>query len=695
MLEKVTAANPAVPSASEDKYKVGDYAVYPGLGLSVISARKAMDIGGLSISTLEIRPLHDLKTSVSIPEMKVKTSGLRRPANASQFKEALELVAGKAKGEGQRWHTRAQRYEERMKTGDLFEIASIIRDVAGKYRHKKFTNIQTEDVPVDAAVSYSERILVLESLNLLSREMTMVTGISMTEASRLFMAAALDPSVNFNDRVFVDKGEMSMSGKKFQEIFGHSIREASKGDGSSISVIVPTAQAVSPRRHVSSIDMEVASKPRMSRVNVGSRARSSVTSSNLDEVKPELQDLYAQYYPQCAVYGYRGAALKLATQYCSVPDFDLLCQMLFIKNDIRPSPQTIAEKMEITVDEVWKRAEQAFDRLKKRGDAVQSKAFLYVKLSARTDNNGKEVVREGFADTLKDDVRKIYDGELPVAAPYGKSKNLFRKAALLLSAEQFEVLSKTALRQKDKLMTIEAFAKEKEITIEAAIKLRNDAAAALKNVADVTFPHPALRDYATGVVERSAVRVSENLREIFEAESAFSPAKGLGRRFAITAANVLSIEEFEVLSKMALRDKDKILTLDEMAAEKGISREEVRAIRNQASARLRKEFAGASPRILQYKQLHDHFEPVVKASRVDLPPIDMKMAGEIIDGKFRIVLEMPLENLNGVDTFRVEGTISKHAGVPVSIEASGKVGKGRGGYFKTAGTVGAPPKLEK
>ena len=93
---------------------------------------------------------------------------MRKLAEATLVKRALETLKGRARVKRTMWSRRAQEYEAKINSGDIIAIAEVVRDL-----------FRSESQPEQ---SYSERQLDEAALDRLSREIAAVEHITETEA---------------------------------------------------------------------------------------------------------------------------------------------------------------------------------------------------------------------------------------------------------------------------------------------------------------------------------------------------------------------------------------------------------------------------------------------------------------------------------------------------------------------------------
>jgi CarD family transcriptional regulator len=111
-------------------FKVGDLAVYPAHGVGRIEAMESKDISGLQQSFYIMRILeNDMK--IMIPTQNVENVGLRQVIDRDQVKEIFKILKKKNVSlETQNWNRRYRDYMEKIKTGSVFEVAAVLRDLS-------------------------------------------------------------------------------------------------------------------------------------------------------------------------------------------------------------------------------------------------------------------------------------------------------------------------------------------------------------------------------------------------------------------------------------------------------------------------------------------------------------------------------------------------------------------------------------
>lgn len=151
-------------------FKTGEYVVYPSHGVGLIVGIEEQEVAGLVLELFVISFEQD-KLTLRVPVAKIKSVGMRKLAEEDEVNKALETVTGRARVKRTMWSRRAQEYEAKINSGDLIAISEVVRDL---YR--------SDDQPEQ---SYSERQLFEQAMDRMSREISSVNKVTLTEAVQL------------------------------------------------------------------------------------------------------------------------------------------------------------------------------------------------------------------------------------------------------------------------------------------------------------------------------------------------------------------------------------------------------------------------------------------------------------------------------------------------------------------------------
>ena len=140
------------------QFKVGDKAVYPAHGVAVVVGIDTKEIGGKPTSFYLLRILeNDMR--ILVPTDKSHQVGLRQVASNDEVDEVFGILRDKEVHiDKQTWNRRSRGFMEKIKTGSLYEVAEVFRDLS------RLKGTKT--------LSYGERRMLDTARNLIVRELS-------------------------------------------------------------------------------------------------------------------------------------------------------------------------------------------------------------------------------------------------------------------------------------------------------------------------------------------------------------------------------------------------------------------------------------------------------------------------------------------------------------------------------------------
>jgi len=116
-------------------YEVGDKVVYPHHGAGRIMKIEEKEVLGELRSYLTIQILHNDMT-VMVPVENADRAGLRRVVDVGVVEEVLAVLRGNPTKMPKNWSRRYKHNREKLKTGDIFEVAEVVRNLAVRHADK-------------------------------------------------------------------------------------------------------------------------------------------------------------------------------------------------------------------------------------------------------------------------------------------------------------------------------------------------------------------------------------------------------------------------------------------------------------------------------------------------------------------------------------------------------------------------------
>ncbi len=143
-------------------YKVGDNAVYAGHGVGRIVAIERTEMYGQKQVFYRIEIL-DSGMKILVPVDKAADKGLRPIISKNEAEEVLSIVRRKdVKIDNQTWNRRYREYMEKIKTGSIYEIAEVFRDLYVLKAEKE--------------LSFGEKKMLDLAKSMLLRELSLAAG---------------------------------------------------------------------------------------------------------------------------------------------------------------------------------------------------------------------------------------------------------------------------------------------------------------------------------------------------------------------------------------------------------------------------------------------------------------------------------------------------------------------------------------
>jgi CarD family transcriptional regulator len=111
------------------EFAEGDNVVYPHHGAGVVIKKESRDLMGEKRDYLTIKILHNDMT-VMVPCDNAHRAGLRRVIDEEQVRRVIEVLTGEVSEMPKNWNRRFKYNREKIKTGDVFELAEVVRNLA-------------------------------------------------------------------------------------------------------------------------------------------------------------------------------------------------------------------------------------------------------------------------------------------------------------------------------------------------------------------------------------------------------------------------------------------------------------------------------------------------------------------------------------------------------------------------------------
>jgi len=116
-------------------YEIGDHVVYPHHGAGQVVKKEQKSILGETREYLTIKILHNDMT-VMVPSCNAGKAGLRRVIDEETVKKVLAVLTDDCSEMPKNWNRRFKHNRDKIKTGDIYELAEVVRNLAVREQEK-------------------------------------------------------------------------------------------------------------------------------------------------------------------------------------------------------------------------------------------------------------------------------------------------------------------------------------------------------------------------------------------------------------------------------------------------------------------------------------------------------------------------------------------------------------------------------
>jgi CarD family transcriptional regulator len=143
-------------------FQIGAKAVYPAHGVGVIESIQEREVAGF-LQSFYIMRLIDTDMIIMIPTSNAKNIGLRTVIDSQAVAEIFEILRERpTRLNQQTWNRRYRDYMDKIKTGSLFRVAEVLRDLTL--------------LKLEKELSFGERKMLDTAKNLLVKELSLVNN---------------------------------------------------------------------------------------------------------------------------------------------------------------------------------------------------------------------------------------------------------------------------------------------------------------------------------------------------------------------------------------------------------------------------------------------------------------------------------------------------------------------------------------
>jgi len=148
------------PPAQID-FQVGDNVVYPHHGAGKVLRKELKEVLGERREYLTIKILHNDMT-VMVPSENAALAGLRRVIDDETVKKVLAVLQDECSEMPKNWNRRFKHNRDKIKTGDIYELAEVVRNLAIRESQKGLSTGEKQMFTRAKKILASELMYALE-----------------------------------------------------------------------------------------------------------------------------------------------------------------------------------------------------------------------------------------------------------------------------------------------------------------------------------------------------------------------------------------------------------------------------------------------------------------------------------------------------------------------------------------------------
>ena len=162
-------------------YEVGDKVVYPHHGAGTVVKKEQREILGQKREYLTIQILHNDMT-VNVPSENAEKVGLRKVIDVDMVEVVFKALTGGGTQMPKNWNRRFKHNRDKMKTGDILELAEVVRNLSLRDQEK--------------GLSTGEKQMFVKAKKILASELMYAKGMDEDEASAWLEEVLADVGAN-------------------------------------------------------------------------------------------------------------------------------------------------------------------------------------------------------------------------------------------------------------------------------------------------------------------------------------------------------------------------------------------------------------------------------------------------------------------------------------------------------------------
>ena len=164
------------------KFNIGDKVVYPMHGAGVIQDIEEKDILGQKEAYYIIKMPGEVK--VMVPTAKAEEVGMRDIINQETASKVFKVLETNSTEMAPNWNKRYRDNMEKMKSGDIYEVADVVRNLSFKQKER--------------TLSTGEKKMLLNAKQILVSELTLANDLSKDQVEEMVNNKIDESYIEFN-----------------------------------------------------------------------------------------------------------------------------------------------------------------------------------------------------------------------------------------------------------------------------------------------------------------------------------------------------------------------------------------------------------------------------------------------------------------------------------------------------------------
>ena len=127
------------------KFKKGDTVIYPQHGACIVQGTKKMEAFGEKREYLILQTVINEMT-LKVPVDMADEVGVRPPVSADELEDLVAVLSKPDPRVPSNWSRRFKNHQEKLKSGDVYQVAEVVRNLAARNRDAVAVGRRAHDV---------------------------------------------------------------------------------------------------------------------------------------------------------------------------------------------------------------------------------------------------------------------------------------------------------------------------------------------------------------------------------------------------------------------------------------------------------------------------------------------------------------------------------------------------------------------